>query len=167
MTRKRSAVEWGGLALWLAITFAAAAIGSLGSRNSAGFYSDLVQPSWAPPSSVFGPVWTTLYALMAIAAWLVWRERAVNRDNVARSLGFFIAQLLLNTLWSWLFFAWHEGALAFWDIIALWILIVVTLVLFWRVHPLAGLLLLPYLIWVTFAAVLNFTTWRLNPQVLG
>lgn len=167
MTKPRSLGAWGGLLLWFAITFAAAAIGSAGSRNSATFYAGLVQPSWAPPASVFGPVWTILYALMAIAAWLVWRERAFNRDNVVLALGFFVAQLLLNALWSWLFFAWHEGALAFVDIIALWMLIVVTLVLFWRVHPVAGVLLLPYLIWVSFAAALNFTTWRLNPQILG
>ena len=123
------------------------------------------RPEWAPPSSVFGPVWTVLYALMGIAAWLVWRER--HTPGSRRALLLFGAQLVLNTLWSWLFFAWHQGGLAFLDIVVLWLLIVLTIVAFWRIRPLAGALLLPYLAWVTYAAALNLAVWRLNPQLLG
>ena len=123
------------------------------------------RPEWAPPSSVFGPVWTVLYALMGIAAWLVWRER--HTPGSRRALLLFGAQLVLNTLWSWLFFAWHQGGLAFLDIVVLWLLIVLTIVDFWRIRPLAGALLLPYLAWVTYAAGLNLAVWRLNPQLLG
>ncbi|NLD56212.1 MAG: tryptophan-rich sensory protein [Burkholderiaceae bacterium] len=123
------------------------------------------RPEWAPPSSVFGPVWTVLYALMGIAAWLVWRER--HTPGSRRALLLFGAQLVLNTLWSWLIFAWHQGGLAFLDIVVLWLLIVLTIVDFWRIRPLAGALLLPYLAWVTYAAALNLAVWRLNPQLLG
>jgi tryptophan-rich sensory protein len=114
---------------------------------------------------VFAPVWTTLYALMGIAAWLVWRVDGFRAYRSA--LTFFLVQLAINALWSWLFFAWHFGALAFADIVVLWLLIIATIVSFWRVRPLAGALLVPYLLWVSFAAVLNFSVWQLNPQVLG
>ena len=84
-----------------------------------------------------------------------------------RALFFFGAQLVLNTLWSWLFFAWHRGDLAFLDIVVLWLLIVLTIIAFWRIRPLAGALLLPYLAWVSYAAALNLSVWRLNPELLG
>ena len=102
---------------------------------------------------------------MGIAAWLVWRagDSLTNRS----ALTLFLVQLAVNALWSWLFFAWHHGALAFADIVLLWLLIVFTLVSFWRLRPLAGALLVPYLLWVSFAAALNFYMWRLNPQILG
>jgi tryptophan-rich sensory protein len=154
-----------GLLTWLAISFTASAIGAIASINAASFYGQLVQPGWAPPSSVFAPVWTTLYALMGIAAWLVWRVDGFRANRSA--LTFFLVQLAINALWSWLFFAWHFGALAFADIVVLWLLIIATIVSFWRVRPLAGALLVPYLLWVSFAAVLNFSVWQLNPQVLG
>lgn len=150
---------------WLAVCFVAAAIGALASIQAGSFYLSLVRPAWAPPASVFGPVWTVLYAAMAIAAWLVWREGGFRRARSALML--FLAQLALNAVWSWLFFAWHLGALAFFDILLLWILIVATLIAFWRIRPLAGALLIPYLLWVSFAAVLNYTVWQLNPTVLG
>jgi tryptophan-rich sensory protein len=133
--------------------------------QAASFYGQLAQPSWAPPASVFGPVWSVLYAMMGIAAWLVWREGGFAARR--RALTVFVVQLALNALWSWLFFAWHHGALALLDIALLWVLIVVTIVLFWRVRPLAGALLLPYLAWVSFASALNYAVWQLNPQVLG
>ena len=82
-------------------------------------------------------------------------------------LPLFLVQLAVNALWSWLFFAWHRGALAFADIVLLWLLIIATLASFWRVRPLAGAFLIPYLLWVSFAAALNFSVWQLNPQVLG
>lgn len=154
-----------GLAGWLVLVFAAAAVGAVASARAAEFYASLVRPSWAPPASVFGPVWTLLYLLMGIAAWLVWRERPVRA--VGGPLALFVVQLALNALWSWLFFAWHQGRWAFVDIIVLWLLIVATVIAFWRVRPLAGALLLPYLAWVSFATALAFETWRLNPALLG
>ena len=154
-----------GLVGWFIVSFAASAVGAVASIQAKSFYGQLVQPEWAPPSYVFGPVWTVLYALMAIAAWQVWRSGGFHTNRVALSL--FMVQLALNALWSWLFFAWQRGALAFADIVLLWVLIVVTLVSFWRVRPLAGALLIPYLLWVSFAAALNYSLWQLNPQILG
>lgn len=153
-----------GLVAWAAITFVAAAIGSAASIEAGPFYGELVRPDWAPPARLFGPVWTALYALMAIAAWLVWREGGVARNRTALTL--FVVQLALNALWSWLFFGWQMGGAAFAEILVLWVAIVATLVAFWRVKPLAGALLLPYLAWVSFAAVLNWSIWQLNPQLL-
>jgi benzodiazapine receptor len=154
-----------GLVGWLLVSFAASAVGAVGSIQAKSFYHQLAQPAWAPPASLFGPVWTVLYALMAIAAWLVWRSGGFRSNRMALSL--FLAQLAFNALWSWLFFAWHRGALAFADIVLLWVLIVATLVSFWRVRALAGTLLIPYLLWVGFASVLNYSVWQLNPQLLG
>ena len=154
-----------GLIGWLIVCFATSAVGAVASIQAKSFYSQLAQPAWAPPPSLFGPVWTVLYALMAIAAWLVWRSGGFRINRIALSL--FLVQLAPNALWSWLFFAWHHGAFAFADIVLLWILIVATLVSFWRVRPLAGTLLIPYLLWVSFASVLNYSVWQLNPHVLG
>jgi tryptophan-rich sensory protein len=102
---------------------------------------------------------------MGIAAWLVWREGGWRRQRGV--LGLFVLQLAFNALWSWLFFGWHRGALAFADIVLLWLLIVATVIGFWRVRPLAGALLLPYLAWVGFATALNYAVWHLNPSTLG
>ena len=154
-----------GLIGWFIVSFAASAVGAVASIQAKSFYSQLAQPEWAPPAFLFGPVWTALYALMAIAAWLVWRSGGFRSNRFALSL--FLVQLALNALWSWLFFAWQRGALAFVDIVLLWILIVATLVSFWRVRPLAGALLSPYLLWVSFASALNYSLWQLNPQFLG
>lgn len=154
-----------GLIGWFAVSFAASAIGAVASVQAGAFYGQLAQPSWAPPASVFGPVWTVLYALMAIAAWLVWRQGGMRANRTALSL--FVIQLVLNALWSWLFFAWHLGGLAFAEIVVLWVLVAATVLSFWRAHPLAGALLTPYLAWVGFASVLNYRVWQLNPQMLG
>lgn len=162
MSRTQQAL---GLLGWLMLSFVAAAIGAVASVQTATFYQQLAQPSWAPPSSLFGPVWSVLYALMGIAAWLVWREGGWHKRRAALTL--FVLQLAVNALWSWLFFAWHRGALAFVDIVLLWLLVVATLIGFWRVRPLAGALLLPYLCWVSFASALNFAMWYLNPRILG
>lgn len=162
MSRQQQIV---GLVAWLGVCFAAAAIGAAASIRAGTFYAGLVRPEWAPPASVFGPVWTALYALMGVAAWLAWRAGGLAAARTALTL--FVAQLAVNALWSWLFFAWHRGALAFADIVLLWILIVATLVAFWRIRPLAGALLVPYLAWVSFAAALNYAVWQANPQVLG
>lgn len=154
-----------GLIGWLAACFATSAIGAVASINAKAFYAGLVQPVWAPPGWVFGPVWLVLYALMGVAAWLVWRSGGFMRNGNALRL--FILQLVLNALWSWLFFAWHKGLLAFADIVLLWLLILAVMLAFWRVRPLAGALMLPYLAWVGFAAALNFKVWQLNPAILG
>ena len=154
-----------GLVGWLVLSFAAAAVGAVASIQAESFYAQLAQPVWAPPPWVFGPVWTVLYALMGIAAWLVWRSGGFRNNRQALTL--FLLQLAFNAVWSWLFFAWHLGVLSLADILVLWILIVATLVSFWRVRPLAGALLIPYLLWVSFASALNYSLWQLNPQVLG
>lgn len=162
LTKKQ---QTAGFMAWLAATLVASAIGSAATLRAAPFYVDLVRPDWAPPSSVFGPVWTTLYILMAIAAWLVWRVGGFHAAKTALTL--FLVQLSFNALWSWLFFGWRLGAVAFVEVLLLWILIAATLIAFWRIRPLAGALLLPYLAWVSFASALNYSLWRLNPQVLG
>ncbi|ARS54146.1 TspO/MBR family protein [Kushneria konosiri] len=157
--------QYMGLAGWLLLAFIAAAIGAVASVDAASFYQQLQQPSWAPPAGAFGPVWTTLYALMGISAWCVWREKLVQ--NVRPALTLFVVQLALNALWSWIYFVWHLGAVAFAGTVALWLLILATLIAFWRVKPLAGALLVPYLAWVTLATALTWSTWHLNPQLLG
>ena len=123
-----------------------------------------MRPEWAPPASLFGPVWTVLYALMAIAAWLVWRTRGVRGARGALAL--FVAQLALNALWTWLFFAWRRGAWAFAEVLVLWVAVAATTVAFARHRRAAGALLVPYLGWVTFAAALTWAVWRLNPERL-
>lgn len=154
-----------GLVAWLAISFAAAVIGGLASVNAGDFYQELTRPEWAPPAWLFGPVWTVLYLLMGVAAWLVWREGGFRRAT--RALSLFLAQLAANALWSWLFFVWRLGAGAFAEILVLWVLIVLTIFAFWRVRPLAAVLLFPYLAWVSFAAALAHMMWLLNPLLLG
>lgn len=154
-----------GLAAWVLGSFAAAAAGGVASANAGDFYQRLVRPEWAPPPWLFGPVWSVLYLLMGVAAWLVWRERGFRGARAALTL--FIVQLAANALWTWLFFAWRRGALAFGEILLLWVLIAATIAAFWRVRPLAGALLLPYLLWVSFATALTFAVWRMNPALLG
>lgn len=151
------AALWLGLAGWIALSFLAAATGLITDPSS---YQSLRQPSWAPPSWVFGPVWTLLYVMMGTAAWFVWKEGGFSAQGIA--LGLFLAQLALNALWTPLFFGANLRGWAFLDIVVLWTLIVATTVAFWRVRPLAGLLFVPYLAWVSFAAVLNVTVWRMN-----
>ncbi len=154
-----------GLVGWLAASYVTSAIGAAASIQAASFYAEMQRPDWAPPGWLFGPVWITLFTLMGIAAWLVWRRAGFRAARVALTL--FLAQLVFNATWSWLFFGWRLGGLAFADILILLLLIAVTLAAFWRHSRLAGALLAPYLLWVGFAAVLNFTVWRLNPLLLG
>jgi len=143
---------------WLALTFSAALTGVFVSTG--GWYDGLAKPTWNPPSWLFGPVWTTLYCMMAVAAWLVWQEGGWKSQQ--RALGWFLLQLALNALWTPLFFGLHRPGLAFMDIILLALSVLATLVAFWKVRWLAGALLIPYGLWVLFAAVLNFTIWRLS-----
>ncbi|HEX2539837.1 MAG TPA: TspO/MBR family protein [Caldimonas sp.] len=154
-----------GLAGWLALCFAAAAIGAVGSADAGPFYAALSRPAWAPPGWLFAPMWTFLYASMGVGAWLVWKENGWREARGALIL--FTVQLALNTLWSWLFFHWRLGAAAFAGVVVLWILIACTVLAFWRVRPLAGILLVPYLAWVGLAAALTLAVWQRNPQLLG
>jgi benzodiazapine receptor len=147
------------LVAWVALCFAAAAGGMFFSPDN--WYAGLVKPVWQPPAWLFGPVWTVLYILMAVAAWLVWGEGGWRKQG--RALGWFLGQWLCNALWTPLFFGLHRPGLALMDMVLLWLALVVTVVLFWRARRTAGILLLPYLAWVSFAAVLNFALWRLNP----
>jgi benzodiazapine receptor len=164
MTPRSTRSQALGLLAWLALSLLAGGLGAIASVDAASFYAQLDQPAWAPPAGVFGPVWSVLYVLMAIAAWLVWRET----DSPIRSLALvvFVLQLAVNALWSWLFFAWHRGAWALLDVLLLLALIVATVVLFRRVRPLAAWLLWPYLAWVAFASALTWAVWRANPGVL-
>lgn len=151
------------LVVALLVSFAAAAIGGLATQRAPEFYASLSRPPWAPPASVFGPVWTVLYALMAVAAWLVWKRKGLA--GARGELTLFVIQLAFNAVWSWLFFAWRLGLLAEIEIVVLLILIALTIAAFWRVRPLAGFLLLPYLLWVTYAAALTFALVGRNPSV--
>jgi len=154
-----------GFLLWLAISFAAAALGGFASAHAGDFYQQLTRPEWAPPAWLFAPVWTLLYFLMGIAAWVVWREHGFRKARTALSL--FLIQLAVNAFWAWLFFVWHLGALAFGEILILWALVLCTVVAFWRVGPIAGALLLPYLVWVTFASALTYAVWQRNSALLA
>ena len=135
-------------------------MGAIASQEAGAFYQQLARPAWAPPGWFFAPVWTVLYAFMGVAAWLVWRRRAYG------PIALFVVQLSLNALWTWLFFAWRQGALSFVAILLLWALIAATMAAFWRVRRAAAALLAPYLAWVGFAAALTYAVWQRNPQLL-
>ena len=142
----------------LALTFGAAYIGSRFPVDR--WYAALSKPAWNPPNWLFGPVWGILYLLMALAAWLVWRKGTFA--GAALPLGLFVLQLVLNAAWSWIFFGRHKLAQALVEILILWVAILATILGFWRLNPTSGLLMVPYLLWVTFASALNFAIWRLN-----
>ncbi len=144
------------LAGFILITFCAPLL-SLGSMPGA-WYAGLNKPSWNPPSWLFGPAWTLLYTLMAVAAWQVWK-----RVGFSRSLGLYFVQLAFNAAWTPIFFGAHQLGWALIEILIMWIMILLTLLSFSRVNPTAGWLFAPYLAWVSFASFLNFTLWRLNP----
>ncbi|SCG37734.1 TspO and MBR related proteins [Micromonospora echinaurantiaca] len=154
---RHGARQWWALLGFAAAVFVAAAIGGLGVRGTGAEYAALEQPAWAPPSWLFGPVWTLLYALIALAGWLVWRRVGFGAALVAWTV-----QLVLNASWTPLFFGAGRYGLAFAELVLLWLAIAVTVVLFDRVRRLAAVLLLPYWAWVTFAGALNFAIWRLN-----
>jgi benzodiazapine receptor len=162
MTQRSFTSQLVGLLGWLVVAFAAAGIGAIASLDAAAFYGQLNKPSWAPPAGVFGPVWSALYLLMGISAWLVWRAPGARRY----ALGLFVAQLAANALWSWLFFAWHRGALAAVEVLVLLALIVWTAIAFWRISRLAAVLLIPYLLWVSYASLLTWSVWQRNPDLL-
>jgi benzodiazapine receptor len=144
---------------WLALSFSAAALGGLFLPGE--WYARLQKPSWNPPNWIFGPVWTTLYVMMAVAAWLVWKRGGFVAQRLPLTL--FLGQLLFNAAWSPLFFGLKNPGLALLDIGLLWLALLATILAFWKARRIAGILLVPYLAWVTFASVLNFALWRLNP----
>jgi len=148
----------GSLLVFLAVSFAVAASGMLFRPGE--WYAELTKPSWTPPSWLFGPVWTVLYLMIAIAGWLVWRSAAGAR--LVWPLALFGTQMAFNGLWSAFFFGLHRIDLALVDITLLWLSIAGTIVAFARLQTSAAVLLVPYLLWVSFAAVLNFSIWRLN-----
>jgi translocator protein len=150
--------RWLGLAGWLLLSFSASATAVFVSTD--GWYTELAKPPWNPPSWVFGPAWTFLYALMAIAAWRVWLLGGWTRRKVA--LGLFVAQWALNALWTPLFFGLQKPGWALVEILVLLLAIFATTRAFWRVDRTACLLLLPYAAWVAFATALNFAIWQLN-----
>lgn len=127
----------------------------------AEWYTTITKPELNPPAWVFGPVWTTLFALMGIAAFLVWKQGLERRD-VRIALGIFVGQLALNTLWSILFFGLQSPGAAFIEIVILWFAILATIVAFARISRPAAWLLVPYILWVSFASYLNFSIWMLN-----
>jgi tryptophan-rich sensory protein len=144
--------------VFLLLCFAVAGFGTLFKPDV--WYAALTKPDWMPPDWLFGPVWTVLYVLIASAGWLVWRT--AGWQGATRAFALYALQLLLNGFWSWFFFSLHRPGLAFIDIVALWLAIVGNLFAFYAVRPVAGWLLVPYLVWVSFATALNFAIWRLN-----
>jgi len=139
-------------------------IGSTGSIQASSFYAALTQPSWAPPTWLFGPVWTTLYVMIAYCGYRLWRRTGALTHP---AFGLFYGQLVLNGLWSWVFFVWQWGALALINIALLLLLIVRLIQSARQIDGISALLLMPYALWVTFAAALNWTLWQLNPASLA
>jgi translocator protein len=178
--------DWISLAVAVLLPQLAGGLGAVATVSSVNtWYRKLKKPSWNPPSWLFGPVWTVLYLLMGVASWLIWRQGSQRSAESAlapvegaagprltlpeepetrQALAFYGGQLALNTIWSLIFFGLRSlgGALA--EIGALWTLIAITAVRFFRLKPAAGWLLVPYLAWSTFAAVLNGAIWRLNRE---
>ncbi|HEX4484691.1 MAG TPA: TspO/MBR family protein [Terriglobales bacterium] len=149
------------LAFWIGLCVLVGVIsGLLTRRDVADWYAGLKKPSFNPPNWIFGPVWTALYILMGVAAWMVWSQPASQLRNYA--LTWFAIQLALNFLWSMIFFRWHAITGALGEVSFLWLAILATMVMFWEVRPLAGWLLVPYLAWVSFATALNLGIFRLN-----
>ena len=150
--------SWLGLVGWLALVFCASAMAVFIADN--GWYAGLAKPAWNPPDWLFGPVWTILYAMMAVAAWRVWLQGGWAQQK--KALGLFLLQWALNALWTPLFFGLHRPGWALAEILVLLAAILATMRTFWRLDRPAGLLFLPYAAWVAFATVLNGTIWRMN-----
>ena len=147
----------------LAVPFTVAAIGGIVTSSSVStWYQTLNKPAWNPPAWVFGPVWTVLYFMMGLASWLVWRRRSQNEAQVRSALGWYGLQLSLNLGWSVIFFGLQQIGLALIEIVALWSTLLLTTVKFWHIRRAAAGLLLPYLLWTTFATALNAAIWWLN-----
>lgn len=161
MSRAATPRDWLVLAGFIALCLGAGAVGSWFTMPALDvWYAALRKPSWNPPNWVFAPVWTALYLTMAVAAWMVWRRAGVGAARTALIL--FAVQLILNVAWSALFFALRSPALGVAGIVALWAALVATIVSFGRISAGAVWLMIPYLVWVTFAGALNVAVWRLN-----
>lgn len=154
------ASSWIALPGFIAACFLAAMTGAFFRPGE--WYERLKKPPWRPPNWLFAPVWTILYVMIAVSGWLVWREAGFA--GAALPLAVYALQLVLNAIWTPLFFGLHRPDLVFVDIVLVWLSIVATIVRFAPIHAGAALLLVPYLVWVTFATALNFAVWRLNPQ---
>lgn len=126
------------------------------------WYSTLNKPIFSPPNWIFGPVWTTLYLLMGVAAYMVW-QKGLKKKHIKNALYYFLAQLLFNFMWSILFFGLRSPILGLVDIFLLWVLILITMIRFYKISRLASYLLIPYLLWVSFATLLNLSILLLNP----
>ena len=156
-----TAQRWIGLIVILIVCQATGGLGAIATTPQIDtWYAQLNKPSWNPPPWVFGPVWTTLFVLMGIAAWLVWKQGGFKAARLPLSL--FGMQLLLNLAWSWIFFHFHAMGIAFFELLALWVAIAACIATFWNKSKVGAMLLLPYLAWVSFAGLLNFTLWQLN-----
>lgn len=147
-----------GLIGWIAVCSLA---GIFGAQFEPGSWYELLQkPEWTPPNWVFPVVWPILYMLMGISAWMLWKMKEVSIYQT--EFNWFFVQLLLNALWSWLFFGMHMVGTALAEILLFWISIAFTILLFYSRNRIAGILLIPYLLWVSYAVVLNFAIWQLN-----
>ena len=159
--RTTASAHWIGLLIIVTICLGAGGLGAAATTPEIdGWYMTIEKPSWNPPDYIFGPVWATLYIMMAVAAWLVWKPEGFK--GAATTLTLFAAQLGLNVAWSWIFFGMHQPGWAFVEIVILWLAIVATTIAFFQKSKIAGGLMVPYLAWVSFASVLNFAIWRLN-----
>ena len=149
------------LLISILLALSAGFIGSFFTTPSiASWYAFINKPSFSPPNWLFAPVWTLLYILMSIAAFLIWQKR--DNPKAKQALRFYGTQLILNALWSIIFFGMHNPGLAFLEIIFLWSFILITLIKFYQINKIAGLLFIPYLLWVSFALILNLFVWMIN-----
>ncbi|MCC5880622.1 MAG: tryptophan-rich sensory protein [Idiomarina sp.] len=153
-----------GAVILLGLTFIAAAIGGIGSASAGSFYQQITQPDFAPPAWVFGPVWSVLYLMMGVAAFLVWRSAPLEKTRPVLTL--YVIHLGVNALWSWLFFAWRSGLWASVGVVVLLALIIWVTLRFRHFSNVAALMMLPYLAWVSFATLLTITIWQMNPGYL-
>ena len=151
-----------GLADWLLLCFAAAGLGGLASVQAGTFYLDLARPGWAPPAWLFGPVWTVLYVLLGVGAWLIWREPGVAPEERRGAWVAFAIHALLNLAWTPIFFGLQLPGVAFFVICVLWVVLLWMTLRFGRIRPLAGYLQVPLVLWISFALVLNGTVWLIN-----
>ena len=154
----KASKKYSGLVGWIVICFIAAGIGAYFEPGV--WYESLNKPGWTPPNWVFPVVWPVLYIMMAVAAWLIWKEYGFQLAR--EELRWFTIQFTLNAAWSWIFFGEHLIGTALGEILLLWIAILFTTMLFWKKNSFAGLLLLPYLLWISYASALNYAIFQMN-----
>jgi len=148
--------------VWIIIAFIPGILGQLATGPAIpAWYATLTRPPIAPPNWLFGPVWTLLYISMGVAAGLIW-QKGISSKAVQAAIVLFLIQLALNGLWSFIFFGWHLLFLAFIEIVVMWVFILLTIIKFYALSPAAGLILVPYLLWVSFASILNLSFWWMN-----